>query len=481
MMQLKQGKVLTEINAESLQDSLGRAIAQARNLESSVLLSYSQDWQCHNPLAFLAAKNSPSQHKFYWKQTNLTLAAAGVAAIVPSWDSGDQFAIAKQFARSHLLNAVIGGETQLGKITPYALGGFAFHNTSPEPSLWYGFPRVMMFVPQWIVQQREKFSVLTLNHHVHPQDDADTLTQALNLRLAELKLASHWECTKPTANPIAISEMNSDRSNHSWTKMVDRAIGLIDQGKLEKIVLSRALDLVSQHDFDPFAVLTALQDSYPECVSFLVSCGDATFLGATPEMLLQFQSQGNHIALKSNALAGSTCRGVTLPEDRLMGDRLLSSKKDRLEHQIVVKSICDRLSNLGASLGNLPSPKLLKLSNVQHLHTPIEATLPNSQWLSAFDVLQKLHPTAAVGGEPRTIALNLLREWENCDRGWYAAPIGWVNGNGTGSFAVGIRSGYLQGNKARIYAGAGIVADSKPDAELRETNIKFEALLKALQ
>ncbi|NJM27851.1 MAG: hypothetical protein HC856_05785 [Pseudanabaena sp. RU_4_16] len=150
------------------------------------------------------------------------------------------------------------------------------------------------------------------------------------------------------------------------------------------------------------------------------------------------------------------------------------------EHEIVIKSICDCLHKIGADLHPIEPPKLLKLSNVQHLYTPIAAELANTSWLTAFDVLEQLHPTAAVGGDPKATALHLMREWEVCDRGWYAAPIGWVNGNGEGAFAVGIRSGYLSNNKARIYAGAGIVSDSQFDAELDETAIKFEALLQAL-
>jgi menaquinone-specific isochorismate synthase len=128
----------------------------------------------------------------------------------------------------------------------------------------------------------------------------------------------------------------------------------------------------------------------------------------------------------------------------------------------------------------LTSPKLKRLKNVQHLHTEIKGILNGGHWLQSFEILRQLHPTAAVGGEPQEIAVQLIQASEACDRGWYAAPIGWVNSKGEGIFAVGIRSGYLNGDSARIYAGAGIVADSDIASELGETAIKFEALLKAL-
>ena len=117
---------------------------------------------------------------------------------------------------------------------------------------------------------------------------------------------------------------------------------------------------------------------------------------------------------------------------------------------------------------------------MQHLYTPITAQIDDPDWLIALDILQQLHPTAAVGGEPRDRAVCFMQQWEACDRGWYAAPIGWLNGNGEGTFGVGIRAGYIQGDRARIFAGAGIVANSQVENEQSETTIKFAALLKAL-
>jgi isochorismate synthase len=277
---------------------------------------------------------------------------------------------------------------------------------------------------------------------------------------------------------IEINEVSGDRP---WTDAVKQAVSKIKAGRLDKVVLARALDITAQHNFDPSLVLDSLRQSYPQCINFAINFGgEATFLGATPELLLEFKHTGDDLALKSDAVAGSTGRSSIANQDRQMGDRLLHSSKDLNEHKIVVKSICDRLHQLGATITPTRSPQLLKLSNVQHLHTPITATLNTDDWLVAFDILAQLHPTAAVGGEPRQVAIEVMQTLEKCDRGWYAAPIGWVNGDGEGAFAVGIRSGYLAGNQARLYAGAGIVADSKFDAELGETTIKFDALFKAL-
>ena len=214
-------------------------------------------------------------------------------------------------------------------------------------------------------------------------------------------------------------------------------------------------------------------------MTFWVSFGDSSFLGATPEVLLKFSSKNGRLFLKSDAIAGSTKRGLSTAEDELLGNLLLASLKDRYEHEIVIRSICDRLQEFGINLKSLGSPRLKRLQNVQHLHTEIHGVL-NAPWLDIFKILEKLHPTAAVGGEPQAAAVQLIKNSEACDRGWYAVPIGWVNSQGSGIFAVGIRSGYFNGTTARIYAGAGIVADSDIAAELGETAMKFEALLSAL-
>lgn len=520
-MQLKQDSAAIRNSYKSLHALIRIAIAKATNLERSILLSYSFSWQYVDPLLFLAAKAKSTEHKFYWEQPqqNLTLVAAGAVAEMPAiaqsintnnFAAQNRFNLAKQFAQDHLLHAVVGNETgweqSSYEVSPYILGGFSFYDIDdlhlPAQRTWHGCPNVIQFIPLWLMRQIQKPSgkvcTMTINQCVQPWESLETveknvidLIAYLQLELPKItKIGSsanllatikqpHSE-TGDRQNSLQIHEVHSDQP---WTEMVQQAINLIQLGKLDKVVLARALDVIAEQAFNPAMVLQILRLNYPECISFLFDYGlGVTFLGATPELLLKFQGCGEHLKLQSEAVAGSTPRGKTEVQDNLIGDRLLASLKDLNEHKIVVKSICDRLQNMGAELiGDLEPPRLLKLSNVQHLYTPITAILPNTNWLSAFDVLAQLHPTAAVGGEPREQAIKFMQEWESSDRGWYAAPVGWVNGNGEGAFAVGIRSGYIQGNVARVYAGAGIVADSLPADELKETTIKFEALLRALR
>lgn len=510
-MQLEQRTVTPITNPESLPDLIRVAIARAKHLGQPIILSYALTWQQIDPLAFLAAKSKVGQHKFYWQQPDqgLTLAAGGMVATIPENVATDveptqRFDLAKQFAQRYLVHAVVGGEPSAiayGMSSPCVLGGFAFHDEC-IPQTWHGFPAVMMFIPHWLMRQTDADSTCTLmvNHCVYPQDEPEVIESCLERLIAHLRqdfkpselvrvraqasqVADQAEYLsksqlKSQSSSIVIEEIIGDRP---WAEIVQQAVDCIKLGKLDKVVLSRALEVTARQNYEAIEVLDHLRQSYPECIAFLMDFGaGTTFLGATPEMLLKFQTCNNRLLLSSDAVAGSIGRSQFIDADIDLGDRLLHSNKDLGEHKIVIKSICDCLQKIGAELHQIESPKLLKLSNVQHLFTPIAAELANTSWLTAFDVLEQLHPTAAVGGDPKTTALHLMREWEVCDRGWYAAPIGWVNGNGEGAFAVGIRSGYLSDNKARIYAGAGIVSDSQFDAELDETTIKFEALLQAL-
>jgi menaquinone-specific isochorismate synthase len=496
-MQVRQSVTYSSIDSKSLHDWIAKAIAKAQITGSPILFSYSQNWECNNPLLLLASKSDSQQPKFYWEQPNsdLILAAAGsVAQIsVPSRDLSDRFACAKKFIKTHLANAIVANNPDLelaeSEIPIHVFGAFSFYHNDSNVSDWLDlaqpitdqpeieFPTLLFFIPRWMVRHRTQSCTLTLNHYVQPWDNADEVMKRIQDIRSHLLESSHYET--PTVHEV--SKIVEVQGQLIWTEIVEQALNLIHQGHFEKVVLARALDVLADRNFDPFQVLHVLRCEYPECISFLLDCGvGKTFLGATPEVVLQFRAQGDRLWLRSDALAGSIHRGKSVQEDQRLGNHLLNSEKDMREHQFVIRSICDRLQSMGAEIDPQVSTGLLKLSNVQHLHTPITAQISDSDWLIALDILQQLHPTAAVGGEPRDRAVCFMQQWEACDRGWYAAPIGWLNGNGEGTFGVGIRAGYIQGDRARIFAGAGIVANSQVENEQSETTIKFAALLKAL-
>ena len=201
-------------------------------------------------------------------------------------------------------------------------------------------------------------------------------------------------------------------------------------------------------------------------------------MGASPERLLSITDTAGGKKLTTDALAGSAARGLTVKADQSIAQQLLNNPKEIYEHQVVVDFIVEQLIQLGLTPEFSASPQLLRLANIQHLHTPIQALLPRD--LKPLNVVKILHPTPAVAGLPRSIASKLLQATESFDRELYASPIGWIDANGNSEFIVGIRSALIDGRQARLFAGAGIVAQSAPDRELAEVRLKLQALLGAL-
>jgi len=222
--------------------------------------------------------------------------------------------------------------------------------------------------------------------------------------------------------------------------------------------------------------LQTLRRNHPDCTVFSVGNGKGqSFIGASPERLLSI----NEGRLTTDALAGSASRGQTPEADEALAQSLLNSDKERYEHQVVVKFIAEQLRSLDLDPNYTPAPQLLQLLHIQHLHTPMSATIDPKK-VSPLDILAKLHPTPAVAGLPLQNACKLIHQHENFDRGLYAAPLGWIDTEGNSEFIVGIRSALIDGCKARLYAGAGIVAGSEPAKELAEIKLKLQTLLNAL-
>jgi isochorismate synthase len=259
-----------------------------------------------------------------------------------------------------------------------------------------------------------------------------------------------------------------------WQAIVAGASAAVRSGDLRKVVLAREIRLRSERAFDTVAALERLVDAYPTCTVFAISQGERTFLGATPERLVRFAGG----ELRTACLAGSERRGATAEEDRQLGESLLLSAKNREEHAVVVRALRESLARLCDELIMPDAPELLSVSNVHHLYTPVTARPRGGVGL--LDAVERLHPTPAVGGDPRPDALAYIRAHEQLDRGWYAAPVGWLGHDGAGEFAVALRSALVAGRQASLFAGCGIMGDSDPAREYAESLLKFRPMLAAL-
>ncbi len=259
-----------------------------------------------------------------------------------------------------------------------------------------------------------------------------------------------------------------------WEGAVANAVDSIRAGLFEKVVMARSVLVTSDVPYRPFDLVSRLRMTYPECYVFGWQQGDRVFVGASPELLVE--RVGTRV--RSHPLAGSAPRGSNEEEDRAFGELLMSSGKDRREHRFVVDDITERLGPLTTSLHVDHVPSLRKTTHVQHLSTEVRGDLVDS--IHVFDLAGTLHPTPAVGGSPRDEADRFLAKEELIDRGWYAGGIGWANRKGDGELAISLRCALIQGRTALLYAGAGIVADSNPAAELEETRLKFRTMMSLL-
>ncbi len=263
--------------------------------------------------------------------------------------------------------------------------------------------------------------------------------------------------------------VHSVRTPGQWVDAVEQAVAAIKDGRLEKVVLAREVSVDADAPFDRTAVLRRLRDTNP--ISYIY--GDASFVGASPELLVSRTGD----RAECGPMAGTVRQGAG-DDERLIAE-LAVSGKDLAEHRLTVEAIERALKSVSRRLVVPERPSITRLPTVAHLTTRIEAAL-RTPAPTALALAGLLHPTPAVGGVPTGEAIALMLELEGFDRGRYAGPVGWVDAAGDGEWAVALRCADLDGRRARLVAGCGIVEGSDPDAEWAESQAKLEPMLRAL-
>ena len=278
---------------------------------------------------------------------------------------------------------------------------------------------------------------------------------------------------EPLAAPSTVA-VEPVRPAEWWCELVARATKAMrdaPEGGLSKVVLAREVLVTADVPFDRSVVLERLRRAYPGCFLFHVD----GFIGASPELLVGRTGD----VVRAQPMAGTAPRGGDPATDARLAAGLLASPTYRHEHQITIDMVFDTLIPWCSYLDYEPEPSVIGVANVQHLATMVEGRLSQPA-PSILELVAGLHPTPAVNGWPRDAARAWIEEHEGFDRGRYAGTVGWVDARGNGTFAVSIRCADIEGTTARLVAGNGIVADSDPDTELAETQIKLQALLSAL-
>jgi isochorismate synthase len=373
-------------------------------------------------------------------------------------------------ARWHELVAAARAVQITGDAGVKFLGGAAFAPGSADRAPWTGFGDAWFVLPRWTYTSDGDTARLVLA--VDP-DDADDPRWRDELAMLRAALAVRFS---PRPQPPLRELDGGDRDG--WRAQVRAITDAIARGDHEKVVAARAAVVTLAGEVRAADLLAELDARHGDCVRLLVRPpAGGTLIAATPERLVR--KLGSDVAC--DALAGSHAPntksgGRAAPSDAAAA--LLASAKDRREHDLVVRAIDLALRELGAEVDVPATPTVRALRHVVHLHTPIAAVLRRP--CHVLELAARLHPTPAVGGTPTPAATAWIDAHEPVKRGWYAAPVGWFDLDGDGELAVALRCGVLAGERAHLWAGAGIVAGSDPDRELAETDLKLRAMLGAL-
>ncbi|WP_085521903.1 isochorismate synthase [Tuberibacillus sp. Marseille-P3662] len=462
---------MTTTQSKDLQSLLEEAHNRSQMLQKPILVSYVTDHYSVNPLAFFAhSKEINVNRRMYWSEGEaLTIIGSGCCFELTA-KGDDRFeSIASQYqvllADAQQTSADVSNGTG-----PVLLGGSSFWSeyASAEQTTWRHFPEAAFFIPQFLLTQKYEATTLTINVAISPSDDVQAKKQILDEELNQL-LNDELEI-ESGAHDIHMNESDIE----GWKHAVVHATDKIEEGGLDKVVLSRDATATFNETVTAEAVVKNLEATQKDCFIFAIERDGDCFLGATPERMIRKQGSD----LDTTCLAGTIARGTDDEEDDRLGNALLNDDKNVMEHQFVVDMIKGAIEKDCQSVQVPHRPVLYKNKHVQHLYTPITATINEDR--SILNLVGSLHPTPALGGTPRDRALAVISELENYERGWYGSPVGWLDAAGNGDFAVAIRSGLLKDKQATLFSGCGIVADSEPESEYKETGLKFKPMLTAL-
>ncbi|SET33542.1 isochorismate synthase [Oceanobacillus limi] len=458
---------MLKVKEDILRSLLDKAI-QTIHTNEIKLVSYTKQIDEANPLAFFEAGKYMQGNRTFWKSSIDDYFIVGVGSALELATDNSTITYIENKWQNLLQDAFIHNPYETPGTGIVALGGMAFDPKKERTELWKEFNSSQFTIPAFTLTKYNNNYYLTTNVQVTANDHPEQLFNQLKDKEEQLIVES-------VDFPENTSVVSKDEIQPEvWKQTVKHATEQIKKHVADKIVLAREVRLELSKKAEPTAVLDQLAQTQPNSYIFAFDHGEGCFIGATPERLVKLEES----QLLSTCLAGTAPRGETLEEDEKYKITLFNDQKNREEHDFVVQMIKNSMEDYCDNIDVPNEPSILQLRNLQHLYTPVRAKIKDG--FSIFDVIDKLHPTPALGGTPREASLQFIRENEQLDRGWYGAPIGWLDSNQNGEFAVAIRSGLIQGKHASLFAGCGIVKDSDPEAEYEETTIKLLPMLSVL-
>ena len=466
------------IDKMALKAFLSKCVEKAKSSSYTQLANVSLPLSYLAPLGVLHSIDLNNALHFYLERPVDDASVLAYGSVASATFSGkERFQLVKNFADSCLKNISRYPEDSEHEFYgPHFFNGFAFEDNLSEKD---SFAPATTFLPKWHVFSDSGNYGLVLNIEVHEDSDTDTLLDRIEREFIHFLFFNYDE----GKHNISVFKEQKDAkisvevcSESSFEDAVNGALSEINNKQYQKIVLAQKLVLKNDYSVNGIQYLDRLRERFSACYIFSFSDGsNRSFIGASPEMLLEVKNN----LLMTEAIAGSSSRGKKAIEDARLGSNLLTSDKNLREHNLVKESILKRLNLLGINAKADKNPRLLALANVQHLQTKISALMdPNVHFL---DVASELHPTPAVGGQPREQAVPRISELEGFERGLYAGLIGWFNDQNEGKMVVGLRSAQFDDKTINVYAGAGIVSGSQVKIEKEEILLKQSAMLSFLE
>lgn len=422
-----------------------------------------------DPVTFFNQINYANKNRSFWGEPNRDFYIVGVGTAYEMVADNNRYETTENKWSALKDQAIVFNKFPQAGTGLVALGGMSFDPKRRQDSMWEQFPSSQLIIPEILLTVDQDKQYLTTNvlltdcHLNEPLKDIhEQLLETLQKRSQE---------TSDSLQVVAKEE----QAVPEWKTSVQRAIDEIQSKRAEKIVLARELRVSLKDRPHIGTIIQGLLQTQPTSYVFAIERGNHCFIGATPERLVQVNGKD----LLSTCLAGTAPRGNTKEADEQQRRRLFNDPKNRLEHDHVVQMIRQGIAPYCEDVHIPETPTVKTLKNLHHLYTSVKATLKKNH--SIFNIVAALHPTPALGGVPREKALAFIRDYEFFDRGWFGAPVGWLDSQGHGEFAVAIRSGLIQNNIVSLFAGCGVMGDSNIEEEYEETGIKFLPLLNVLE
>ncbi len=452
---------------------LARVLAMAASTSGPrPLVTLTRSIDAIDPITLFGSARDQGYEAALWLQPGTGRSIVGIGRAWAFEDAGPRrFAAATTSWRS-VVRGAVGSDTSPGQPGegPILIGGLGFTGSTPaDDDPWAPFGPASLVLPEYTVSQHGAGATLTVAIAPGRPTDPDPG----DVERAWTTVVGGATGERDAANgPLAVVDQRPDRA--TWERTVGMFAGAVGRGRIDKVVLARRVTFQAATTLDAIGALRHLAATAPESTTFAFDRGGTTFMGATPERLVRTHGR----TFETTAIAGSAARGRDQAEDDRFAAGLLASEKDREEHEVVVDMLRTSLKPIVESLDVASAPAILPLRHLQHLVTPVTGTTRDDADL--LTLAGVLHPTPAVGGAPRDVALQLIEEHEAFDRGWYAGPIGWLGADGDGELMVALRCGLVSGSRATLFAGCGIVADSDPTREWEESRLKFRTMISAL-